>query len=114
MSGLNSLAAEAHAIAVEKGWYERPRDVPELIALCHSELSEALECWRHLQDEIDLETPKTFDSEPKPVGFPIELADAIIRIVDMAAHLGVDLDAAVKVKMAYNRTRPHRHGGLRG
>ena len=47
----------------------------------------------------------------KPMGFAVELADILIRVGDLAGFLGIDLDEAVRLKMAYNRTRPHRHGG---
>jgi NTP pyrophosphatase (non-canonical NTP hydrolase) len=40
-----------------------------------------------------------------------ELADIIIRTLDTAQAFGVDIDRAVTAKMAYNATRPHRHGG---
>jgi len=40
-----------------------------------------------------------------------ELADTVIRILDLAAGMGFDVDGAVRAKMAYNETRPYRHGG---
>lgn len=46
----------------------------------------------------------------KPEGFGVELADAIIRIVQLGRSLGLDLDALVAEKMAYNATRPFKHG----
>ena len=49
----------------------------------------------------------------KPEGFPAELADLLIRVGDLAAALGIDLDFEVRRKMAYNETRPYRHGGLK-
>lgn len=48
--------------------------------------------------------------EPKPVGVPSELADIIIRTLDTAAAWGIDIDAAIERKMAYNLTRAHKHG----
>lgn len=51
--------------------------------------------------------------EVKPHGFAIECADVIIRMLDSTTAWGIDIDAAVAVKMEYNRTRPHRHGGKR-
>jgi len=47
----------------------------------------------------------------KPVGFAVELADTLIRICDLAESAGIDLNAALKIKMNYNATRPWRHGG---
>ena len=41
----------------------------------------------------------------------MELADCVIRIADMAELLGIDLEGCIRVKMEYNKTRPHRHGG---
>lgn len=49
----------------------------------------------------------------KPEGFIVELADAVIRIADLAGALGLDLEAAIRVKHVYNATRPQRHGGKR-
>jgi hypothetical protein len=46
-------------------------------------------------------------------GFPVELADAVIRIGQLAEHLGIDLEAAIAEKMSYNDTRPAMHGGKR-
>jgi NTP pyrophosphatase (non-canonical NTP hydrolase) len=42
---------------------------------------------------------------------PIEIADLVIRVADFCRANGIDLAAAVRYKMAYNETRPHRHGG---
>jgi NTP pyrophosphatase (non-canonical NTP hydrolase) len=70
------------------------------------------------QDEpewLDL-TPERLRTMPnmirhcKPEGIPSELADAIIRILDIAAFHGIDIAHAVADKMAYNETRPYRHG----
>lgn len=49
----------------------------------------------------------------KPEGFPTELADVIIRVLHLAALLGIDLESEVARKHAFNLTRAHRHGGLR-
>lgn len=103
---LNELAAEVHGIAVEKGWYDTPRSFPELIALMHSELSEALEAWRERDVAITTEGNK-------PEGYGVEMADCIIRILDCCDYMGIDIDQAITRKIAYNRTRPYRHGGKR-
>ena len=105
---LNELAYHIHENAKAKGWWDDERKFPEIAALIHSEVSEALEEWRsgHAPDYIYY-----YGEAGKPEGVPIELADAIIRIMDYAANEGIDLDEAIQVKMAYNKTRPHRHGG---
>lgn len=105
---LKELGIAAHETAVEKGWWEnKDRNVPEMLALIHSEVSEALEAYR--DNELQ---PKAY-SDGKPIGMPSELADVIIRLVDLAHYLKIDLDLAVETKMAYNKTRPYRHGGKR-
>lgn len=104
---LNDLADKAHAHAVSKGFYEKPPEVPTLLCLLHSEVSEALEAWREGHAE-GYTAP-----DGKPEGLPAELADVVIRVADMAGFLGIDLEAAVAEKMAFNATRPHRHGGKR-
>ena len=105
---IKELQIASHAIAVTKGWWEEDRNVGELLALIHSEVSEALEEWR-----IDEGLAVIRMEGDKPVGFAIELADTLIRICDLAESAGIDLNAALKIKMAYNATRPWRHGGKR-
>ena len=96
----------AHKNACEKGWHDKPRELPELLCLVHSEVSEALEDYRAGRDPQE-----TYYEEGKPCGIPSELADVVIRIADIAGHYGIDLEQAVCDKMAYNRTRSFRHGG---
>lgn len=101
---LNDLARQCHETAVSKGWYDTPRNVPELIALCHSELSEALEEYRDHRMDLVID-------DGKPIGFPVEIADLLIRVLDMCAFLNVDIHHALQRKMEYNKTREYRHGG---
>lgn len=75
------------------------------IALMHSELSEAVEEIRRGHVAI------YFPDGSKPEGAAIELADTVIRIMDLCGALGIDLQHAIEVKMGYNQTRSHRHGG---
>lgn len=126
---LNALAHEIHAVAVAKGWWDGERDFGMLLALIHSEVSEALEEYRagnrtHVYYQPigtkQQYTSVSYDALPddvkarimaQPEGIGIELADVIIRVLDLCAQYEIDIDDAVKRKMAYNRTRPHRHGG---
>lgn len=91
--------------AKEKGWWDNPPTFGEFIALCHSELSEALEEHRsgHTLTE-------TYLNGEKPEGIPVELADVVIRIFDYCDNMGIDLEKAIVEKMLYNRKRPYRHG----
>jgi NTP pyrophosphatase (non-canonical NTP hydrolase) len=95
--------AEAH------GWWDEDRTFGDLIALIHTELSEAFEEYRegHLIDEVYYSEQKP----DKPEGVGVELADAVIRIMDLAGYFGIDLATLILEKHAYNVTRPYRHGG---
>ena len=97
-----------HQTAVEHGWWEDPRSPLEAIALVHAELSEAVEEYR--LDNKDLAAVRRADGG-KIEGFGVELADAIIRILDLCEHLGIDMESLLVEKAAYNKTRSYRHGG---
>lgn len=104
---INELCERAHTMAREKGWYDGgPRNFGELLALIHSEVSEALEEYRagHAPTEV-------YFNGAKPEGVGIELADVVIRVADLCGALGIDLEKAIEQKMAFNASRPYRHGG---
>lgn len=96
---LRDLQHEAHATAVEKGWYEHDRPPLELLMLVTTEVAECAEEWR--RPEVDM------------AAVAEELADVVIRCADAAAHWRIDLSEAVAAKMAANKARPRRHGGKR-
>lgn len=98
----NEQADEIHKTACEKGWWDHERNDGEIIALIHSELSEVLEALRN-GNPPDAHLPQFS-------GVEVELADAIIRIMDFGATRGYRVAEALKAKVAYNRTRPHKHG----
>lgn len=108
---LKKIGKIAYATAAEKGFYDDPVTFGERIALIHSEASEALEEYRKGKEFDEVYYPHLAPNNDKPEGIPIELSDIIIRVCDMATYYGIDLEAAVKEKLGYNNTRPHKHGG---
>lgn len=104
---LNALGREIIEINRANGWNVcTPNDwrgdgiqsvykLGAVLALIHSEVSEALEALRK-NDRANFEE---------------ELADTLIRVLDCATGLGIDMDANVRAKLAKNRTRGFRHGG---
>jgi NTP pyrophosphatase (non-canonical NTP hydrolase) len=108
----NDLAAAVHQNARNKGFWDASTDVGMKIALAHGELSEALEDYRKI-DSAMLRFIRLEDDEhgqSKPEGMPVELADVIIRVLDLAAYMGFDMDEAIRLKVAFNAGRPMMHG----
>lgn len=122
---ISEMVERAHANAVAHGFWNPEIEFGTAIALVHSELSEALEQMR-TANMFGPEGPPPmvyytggghFAAEPigpckKPEGLAVELADAVIRIADLCGHMGIDLDAAIALKMEYNESRPFKHGKL--
>lgn len=88
-------------ISADHGFWDSPRNKGEMIALMHSELSEMLEAVR--KPGPDQHCPN-FTSEE------IELADLFIRGLDYAAGHNLRLFEAICAKVAFNRSRPYKHG----
>lgn len=110
---ISEMQRRAHEMSRAKGWYDgvvNTFNVPEKLALVHSEVSEALEAYR---DPTRSATETYYTAGGKPEGVPSEFADVLIRIGDLAGALGIDLEKAVEEKLAFNAQRPHRHGGKR-
>lgn len=102
---INGMAHEAFDNSEAHGFHDGALpNFPELIALIHSEASEALEDDRAGNMEL------TFGPNGKPLGVGQELADIVIRVGHTAVRMGIDLQAMVRIKQAYNRTRPYKHG----
>lgn len=113
---LNEFRDEALRIAVEHGF--KDATVGEDLMLMVSELAEALEDYRK---GVDIKTMwyKGYDSTAKvdkdgklqkPCGIPSEMADVIIRVLHFCGKHGIDIEQAVREKMAYNESRPFMHG----
>ena len=103
----------AHACAESKGWWDKERNVGELLALVHSEVSEALEAYRDSDSNEELKELIFERPSGKPQGFASELADVVIRVFDLAEALDVPLEEALVAKLEYNETRSYRHGEKR-
>ncbi len=101
-------------------WPSNPQDrnIGELIALIHSELSEALEAdrkGRFVNAECNFLESKYskwkdwFEAEIKDT-FQDEIADTFIRLMDLCGGLKIDIEYHIKKKLEYNLLREHKHG----
>lgn len=110
--GINELVKLAYDNADTHGFHAKgPMTTERVLArlsLIHAEVSEAVEDARQIEP-TDLNI-QMMGEGGKPVGFPSEMADIIIRIADLCGELNIDLNRAVMKKMAYNATRPFMHG----
>jgi len=105
---LNELCKASHDASADAGWWDSTdykSKVPEKLLMVHSEISEAVEEYR------DGHTYEWVGDNGKPEGLPVEIADAIIRLADLCGALGYDIEDVIARKMAYNKTRGHRHNG---
>jgi NTP pyrophosphatase (non-canonical NTP hydrolase) len=102
---VNQLVLECYGASFKAGWWTDPETgkqidpiplIPTKLCLIHSEISEALEGAR--KDKMD-------DHLPHRKSIEVELADAVIRICDLAGALNLDLGTALVEKMRYNAQR---------
>jgi NTP pyrophosphatase (non-canonical NTP hydrolase) len=82
----------------------------EKLALIDTEVAEAFEDHRNHRYTTHYTDGYQRDI-PSPVGLGTELADVIIRVLDLAYIMGYDMETLVAEKMRYNKTRPFKHGG---
>lgn len=120
---MNTIAQQIHEIAKSKGFYDKERNIGEMLCLIHSEVSEAMEADR--KDKyadtynvaplngimgLPFEGFKSWFEKYHKDTFEDELADIIIRVLDLAAYKGIDIESHVKAKILYNSHRKSMHG----
>ena len=123
---LTELSKEIHQGNVDRGFWEKKQEFGVLIALIHSELSEALEAdrkgrWAYLPEDGFYFVEHGY-SDGRSLPFEIrfkehikdtvedEIADTIIRCLDLSAGFGIDIHKHVMLKLKFNATREHKHG----
>ena len=118
---LNKLANNIYKANKKKGFWDKERNVGEMLMLIVTELAEAMEAHRGRGNTLDR---KLFEDTQKasPImfkedfevcikdTFEDEISDALIRIFDLCGGLGIDLDFHVKNKLKYNTMRAKLHG----
>lgn len=111
---ITDWAKEIHANRRRLGWYddlpEKCRDPLVLSNRIAHIMREASEAWEQLRSG-ELEMWFDVDDKKKPEDMIIELADVVLLALDMAELAGLDIEEAMRRKMAFNETRPARHGG---
>jgi len=101
------IGVESWTTAEEKGWHTKPRSLAEELFLAVGEITEALTDIRHGLHPSDIH----YEEDGKPCGIATEIADTIIRLMDTVVRFEIPLGRALHEKLAYNKTREHRHGG---
>lgn len=120
ISSINQLAAVIHAVSSSKG-FDSPnlQNIDKKLLLAVSEICEAQDELRDGNDPTHIYYKNYFveglsdDGLPapnKPEGFPVEIADAIIRLLHICFAFKIDIAAVIAEKVAYNSTRPYKHG----
>jgi len=117
MNTINDIADAVHANAIEKGFHDFNEPIKHFVEFqinnLHdevSELHEALRAGKFLQPCDKAELMQKFGLEPLNCAEE-EYADIIIRSLDQCRRLGIDIQRAIEIKHAFNKTRPYRHGG---
>lgn len=118
---INELANQIHENAKLKGFYDKEVNIGERLALIHSEVSEALEADRkgkytnpdvfNSLENYDLIFKQFFEDTIKDT-FEDEMADIVIRVLDLCAYKNINIEAHIKAKIIYNISRPHKHGKI--
>jgi hypothetical protein len=116
VAGLTDAVRE---LCIEKGWrdqpgYPAPREgawFPAYVALAHSELSEALEAYRMRDWSSTRDLVRPWETIGKPMGVGPEMADVLIRVIDMVDLWDISILYETERVLQYGWTRPYQHGG---
>lgn len=110
---LNELAKKIHANAVEKGFWDNRLSFAELIMLVVTELAEAVEADRK-DNWCEISNPVNYsnDAFEKLIKDTVqdEIADAIIRLLDLCSAYNINIGLHIEAKMRYNESRERLHG----
>lgn len=120
---LNEIANQIHAINKEKGFWDKERNVGEMLMLVVTELAEALEAHRKgemvdkdLIKRLSVVYPQVEEYNNSYFAayikdkFEDEIADTFIRLFDLCGGLGIDIDTHIRMKVEYNKSRERLHG----
>lgn len=114
---IKDWAEQVYATARAAGWHDEPMPKRERMAVyLINIIAETTEAWEAFRAG-KLDAPCDKADRMRALGLkPLscleeELADIVIRVFDSAEALGIDIEEAIRVKAAYNETRPRRHGG---
>ena len=119
MKTIKQWAKDVYTLAASKGWHDDDgamtlrEQIGSYLMNIHGEVSEAWEAYRagRIHKPCD-KAEKMAAMGLRPLTcLEEEFADVVIRVMDDAEALGIDLEECIYVKHAYNATRPHRHGG---
>lgn len=118
MTQIQELQNEIHDNAVKKGFWEEPVNIAEKLMLVVTEVAEMCEAHRKAKHCVvypdlsieDNERFKAYFENAIKDTFEDEMADAIIRLLDMAKRQNIDIESHIKAKMRYNSLRPYKHG----
>lgn len=118
MTTLNDIADNVHQNAVDHGFHPPEQSLHAFIAnqVCniHAEVTEFWDGWRSGTNNLPCDKAEKMGKMGlKPLtSQEEELADIIIRCLDVSRRLGIDIEGAIEAKHFYNTTRPFKHGKL--
>ena len=108
---INEWQKQVHENAKAHGWWDKEREFTNLLFLVISECVEAGEEERNGRAITETYYTKDKQGNDKMEGAPSELADIVIRVLDLCEHYGIDLEKVMEEKHKYNMERPYKHGG---